>query len=225
MDIQAFVREIEKKYGKGSFIGAAVFRVEIDAIPTGALGLDLASGIGGIPVGRVTEIYGPESSGKTSLVWAIIGETNRQGKLAAIIDAEHAIDMEWAKKFGVNPDLLWINQPDDAEQWLNILDDCVRSGLFAVVALDSVAMLASKKELEGEIGDSTVGVVARLMGQSMRSIITAAAKTETALIFVNQICEKFGTHISPEKTSTVKLYMKVLTDPDASVSRIPLRRT
>jgi recombination protein RecA len=190
-----------KKHGQGVVINGASYKSEVRGIPTGALTFDLATGIGGFPEGRISEVYGPESSGKTSLVLAVMGEINRRGGLVGFIDVEHAVDLNWAKAYGVDPQLVELSQPDSAEQALNVLDDMVRSGLFKVVCLDSIAALASRKELEGEIGDSTVGVVARLMGQLQRSTVPAAKKTATTVILINQIREKIGVMFgSPETT-------------------------
>src|SRR5258708_1818240 len=148
--LEKTLADIEKQYGQGTIINAANHRTDIDVIPTGAIGVDLASGIGGNPPGRGGGIYGPGGSGQNHLVWAIFGEVNRRGGLTALIDAEHAADLSWAKKFGVDENLLYICQPDDAEQGLNVMEKLVRSGAFAAVALDSVAALAPRKEIEGD---------------------------------------------------------------------------
>jgi recombination protein RecA len=186
--------QIEKQFGKGSVmrLGDASARLSVEAIPTGCLGVDLALGIGGIPRGRITEIFGNESSGKTLLTLNIIGEAQRRGGIAAFIDAEHALDPDWARLVGVNVDDLLVSQPDTGEQALDIADMLVRSGAVDVFAVDSVAALVPRAELEGEMGDSQVGLQARLMSKALRKLSGSISKSRTAAVFINQIREKVG---------------------------------
>lgn len=193
---------IEKQYGKGSImkLGDAP-RVNVDVIPTGSLTLDLALGVGGIPKGRVIEIYGPESSGKTTVALHVVAEAQKRGGDAAFIDAEHALDPEYAKNLGVDIDNLIVSQPDTGEQALEIAEALVRSNALDVVVIDSVAALVPKSEIEGEMGDSHVGLLARLMSQALRKLTGVTAKTGTAVIFINQLREKVGVmYGNPETT-------------------------
>src|ERR687884_934571 len=214
--------QIERAFGKGSImrLGEASVRMGVEVIPTGAIALDLALGVGGIPRGRVTEIFGPESSGKTTLVQHIIAEAQRGGGVAALIDAEHALDPEYAQKCGVQVEDLLVSQPDTGEQALEICEALVRSGALDVVAVDSVAALVPRAELEGDMGDSHVGLQARLMSQALRKLVGAVARSKTSLIFTNQLREKIGVMFgNPETTPggrALKFYSSV---------RLDIRRT
>ena len=195
---------IEKAYGKGSImrLGDADAKIRVPVIPTGAISLDLALGIGGYPRGRIVEIYGPESSGKTTLTLHAIAESQRQGGIAAFIDAEHALDPSYARKLGVNVDELLVSQPDHGEQALEIADTLVRSGAVDIIVIDSVAALVPRAEIEGEMGDSHVGLQARLMSQALRKLTGTVQKSNTTLFFINQIRMKIGVMFgSPETTS------------------------
>ncbi len=211
------LKQIEKQFGKGSVmkLGDAP-PVVIDAIPTGSLALDHALGIGGVPRGRVIEIYGPESSGKTTLATQIIGEAQKLGGTCAFIDAEHAFDASYAEKLGVDTDNLFVSQPDTGEQALEIVDMLIRSGALDVVVVDSVAALVPRSEIEGEMGDSHVGLQARLMSQALRKLTGTINRTKTSLVFINQIREKIGVSWgSPETTSggrALKFYASVRMD-------------
>ena len=209
--------QIEKQYGKGSImkLGDNV-KMNLDIIPTGALDLDIALGIGGIPRGRIIEIFGPESSGKTTLALHVIAEAQKVGGFAAFIDAEHALDPAYSKKLGVDTDNLIISQPDTGEQALEIAEALVRSGAIDVVVIDSVAALVPKAELEGEMGDSHMGLQARLMSQALRKLAGAINKSNTTGIFINQLREKIGVMFgNPETTSggrALKFYSSVRLD-------------
>ncbi|MDR1861562.1 MAG: recombinase RecA [Candidatus Ancillula sp.] len=209
--------QIERSYGKGSImkLGDEVKR-DVEVIPTGSTALDLALGIGGLPKGRVIEIYGPESSGKTTLTLHVIAETQKRGGIAAFIDAEHALDPEYAKKLGVDTDSLIVSQPDTGEQALEIADMLVRSGSIDLVVIDSVAALVPRAEIEGEMGDSHVGLQARLMSQALRKITGALNATGTTAIFINQLREKIGVMFGSPETTTggkaLKFYASVRMD-------------
>jgi recombination protein RecA len=198
------ISQIEKSCGKGSIMrmGAEAARVRVEAIPTGAINLDAAIGIGGIPRGRVTEIYGPESSGKTTLCLHVVANSQRAGGVAAFIDAEHALDVEYAKKLGVDVENLLVSQPDTGEQALEICEILVRSGAVDVVVIDSVAALVPKAEIEGEMGDSHVGLQARLMSQALRKLTGSIARSRTAVVFINQLREKIGVMFGNPETTT-----------------------
>jgi recombination protein RecA len=197
------IAQIEKSCGKGSIMRlGAEQRVRIDCIPTGAINLDAAIGIGGIPRGRITEIYGPESSGKTTLCLHIVANAQRAGGVAAFIDAEHALDTEYARKLGVDVENLLISQPDTGEQALEIADILVRSGAVDVVVVDSVAALVPKAEIEGEMGDSHMGLQARLMSQALRKLTGAISRSRTSVIFINQLREKIGVMFGNPETTT-----------------------
>jgi recombination protein RecA len=197
------IAQIEKSMGKGSIMRlGAEQRVRIDSIPTGAINLDAAIGIGGIPRGRITEIYGPESSGKTTLCLHIVANAQRAGGVAAFVDAEHALDTEYARKLGVDVENLLISQPDTGEQALEIADILVRSGAVDVVVVDSVAALVPKAEIEGEMGDSHMGLQARLMSQALRKLTGAIARSKTSVIFINQLREKIGVMFGNPETTT-----------------------
>jgi len=212
------IAQIEKNCGKGSIMkmGPDAQKVRVDAIPTGAINLDAAIGIGGIPRGRITEIYGPESSGKTTLSLHVVAHAQKLGGVAAYIDAEHALDTEYARKLGVDVENLLISQPDTGEQALEIADILVRSGAVDVVVIDSVAALVPKAEIEGEMGDSHVGLQARLMSQALRKLTGAIARSKTSVIFINQLREKIGVMFGNPETTTggkaLKFYASVRLD-------------
>jgi recombination protein RecA len=211
------VSQIEKHFGKGSVMrmGEAA-HMEIEAIPTGALALDIALGVGGLPRGRIVEIYGPESSGKSTLAMHVVAEAQRNGGIAAYIDAEHAMDPVYARAIGVNVDELLISQPDTGEQALEITDMLIRSGALDVVVIDSVAALTPRAEIEGEMGDTHVGLQARLMSQALRKLAGTLNKTDTICVFINQLREKIGVlYGSPETTPggrALKFYSSVRLD-------------
>ncbi len=198
------VSQIEKAFGKGAIMkmGADGFRVKIDAIPTGAINLDAAIGVGGIPRGRVTEIYGPESSGKTTLCLHVVANAQRQGGTAAFIDAEHALDTDYAARLGVDIDKLLVSQPDTGEQAMEICEILVRSGAVDVIVIDSVAALVPKAEIEGEMGESHMGLQARLMSQALRKLTGAIARSNCSVIFINQLREKIGVMFGNPETTT-----------------------
>jgi recombination protein RecA len=197
------IAQIEKNCGKGSIMRlGSENRVRVDAIPTGAINLDAAIGVGGIPRGRITEIYGPESSGKTTLTLHVVANAQRQGGVAAFIDAEHALDVEYARKLGVDVDALLISQPDTGEQALEICEILVRSGAVDVVVIDSVAALVPKAEIEGDMGESHMGLQARLMSQALRKLTGAIARSRTSVIFINQLREKIGVMFGNPETTT-----------------------
>ncbi len=201
--IEDAISSIEKTYGKGSImkLGDGVIN-DIEAIPTGALSLDYALGIGGFPRGRVIEVYGPESSGKTTLCLHVIAEAQKMGGLAAFIDAEHALDVHYAKKLGVDTANLLISQPDFGEQALEIADTLVRSNALDVIVIDSVAALVPRSEIEGEMGDATMAVQARLMSQALRKLTAAISKSKTSVVFINQLRSKIGVMFGNPETTT-----------------------
>ncbi len=215
--VEAAVSQIEKQFGKGSImtLGQNV-RIDVPAIPTGAIALDVALGVGGVPRGRVLEIFGPESSGKTTLTLSIIAQAQKRKGTAAFIDAEHAFDSTYAKKLGVNLDDLLISQPDTGEQALEITEMLIRSNAIDIIVVDSVAALVPKAEIEGEMGASHVGLQARLMSQALRKLTSAIAKSKTTLIFINQLREKIGVFYgNPETTPggrALKFYSSVRLD-------------
>jgi recombination protein RecA len=198
------IAQIEKNHGKGSIMrmGAESGRVRVEAISTGAINLDAAIGVGGVPRGRITEIYGPESSGKTTLCLHVVANAQRNGGVAAFIDAEHALDIDYAKKLGVDVDALLVSQPDTGEQALEICEILVRSGAVDVVVVDSVAALVPRAEIEGDMGDSHVGLQARLMSQALRKLTGAIARSRTSVIFINQLREKIGVMFGNPETTT-----------------------
>ena len=212
------IAQIEKNCGKGSImkLGTGAARVRIDSISTSAINLDAAIGIGGIPRGRITEIYGPESSGKTTLCLHVVANAQKAGGVAAYIDAEHALDTEYAKKLGVDIDNLLISQPDTGEQALEICEILVRSGAVDIVVIDSVAALVPKAEIEGDMGDSHVGLQARLMSQALRKLTGAIARSKTSVVFINQLREKIGVMFGNPETTTggkaLKFYASVRLD-------------
>lgn len=215
------VTQIREKYGEGSImkLGEAK-RVAVDAVSTGCLSLDIALGIGGVPRGRVIEIFGPEASGKTTLAQHIVAEVQRSGGIAAFVDAEHALDPEYAKKIGVNIKDLFISQPDTGEQALEIVETLVRSNAIDVVVIDSVAALTPKNEIEGEMGDSHMGLQARLMSQALRKLTAIVSKTNTIVIFINQIRQKIGVFFGNPETTTGGVALKFY-----SSVRIEVRRS
>ncbi len=215
--LEVALTQIEKEFGKGSImrLGQAT-RLNVPAIPTGAITLDIALGIGGVPRGRVVEIFGPESSGKTTLALSIVAQAQKAGGIAAFIDAEHALDPSYARKLGVNLDDLLISQPDTGEQALEIAEHLVRSNAVDVIIIDSVAALVPRAEIEGDMGDQFVGLQARLMSQAMRKLTAAISKSKTCAIFINQIREKIGVMFgNPETTPggrALKFYASVRID-------------
>ncbi|HEV7368036.1 recombinase RecA [Arenibaculum sp.] len=216
--LEAALSQIERSFGKGSImkLGARESLVETDVISTGSLGLDIALGIGGIPRGRIIEIYGPESSGKTTLALHAIAEAQKHGGTCAFVDAEHALDPSYARKLGVNVDELLISQPDAGEQALEIADTLVRSGAIDILVIDSVAALVPRAELEGEMGDSHVGLHARLMSQALRKLTGSISKSRCTVIFINQIRLKIGVMFGNPETTTggnaLKFYASVRLD-------------
>ena len=198
------ISQIERQFGKGSImrLGGGEKVVDVPVIPAGALGLDIALGIGGVPRGRIVEIYGPESGGKTTLALHIVAEAQKQGGLAAFIDAEHALDVTYARKIGVNTDDLLISQPDTGEQALEIAETLVRSGALDILVVDSVAALVPKAELEGEMGDAQMGLQARLMSQALRKLTGSISKSRTTVIFINQLRMKIGIFFGNPETTT-----------------------
>ena len=202
--IELAVGQIERQFGKGTImrLGTGTVLPEVPVIPTGSLALDIALGIGGIPRGRVVEIFGPESSGKTTLALHIVAEAQKKGGIAGFIDAEHALDISYAQKLGVKTDDLLISQPDTGEQALEIADMLVRSGAIDVVVIDSVAALVPKAELEGEMGDAHMGLQARLMSQALRKLTSTISKSNTCVIFINQIRMKIGVFMGNPETTT-----------------------
>ena len=215
--LEAAMGQIEKQFGKGSVMKLGEFKaMEVEAIPTGALGLDIALGIGGVPRGRIIEVFGPESSGKTTLALHVIAEAQKMGGEAAFIDAEHALDPVYAKKLGVDIDNLIVSQPDTGEQALEITEALVRSGALDVIVVDSVAALVPKAEIDGDMGDSHMGLQARLMSQALRKLAGAINKSKTVLIFINQLREKIGVMFGNPETTTggraLKFYASVRMD-------------
>jgi len=216
--LDAALSQIERAFGKGSImrLGKNQKAVEIDTVPTGSLGLDIALGVGGLPRGRVVEIYGPESSGKTTLTLHVIAEAQKKGGVCAFIDAEHALDTIYARKLGINLEDLLISQPDTGEQALEITDTLVRSGAVDVLVIDSVAALTPRAEIEGEMGDSQPGLQARLMSQALRKLTASISRSQTTVIFINQIRMKIGVmYGSPETTTggnALKFYASVRLD-------------
>jgi recombination protein RecA len=215
--LEATLGKLEKNYGKGAIMRLGATSVEkVPSISTGSIGLDFALGVDGLPKGRVTEIYGPESSGKTTLALHVIAEAQKEGGIAAFIDAEHAFDRYYAAKLGVNIEDLLISQPDNGEQALEITDNLIRSGAIDVIVIDSVAALTPKSEIEGEMGDSKMGLQARLMSQALRKLTANISKTNTVCIFINQLREKIGVMFGNPETTTggnaLKFYASVRLD-------------
>lgn len=215
--LQAAMAKIEKDFGKGAIMKLGDEQiVNVEVISTGSIGLNAALGVGGLPRGRVIEIYGPESSGKTTLAIHAIAEAQKAGGTAAFIDAEHAFDRFYAEKLGVDVDNLWISQPDNGEQALEIADQLIRSSAIDILVVDSVAALTPKKEIEGDMGDSSVGLQARLMSQALRKLTSTISKTNTTCIFINQLREKIGVMFGSPETTTggnaLKFYASVRLD-------------
>lgn len=215
--LRATMDKIEKSYGKGSIMKLGDEKIEdIEVIPTGSIALNAALGVGGYPRGRVIEIYGPESSGKTTLAIHAIAEAQKAGGIAAFVDAEHAFDRFYAEKLGVDVENLWISQPDNGEQALEIAEQLIRSSAVDIVVIDSVAALTPKAELEGEMGDSKMGLQARLMSQALRKLTAAISKTNTTCIFINQLRDKIGVMFGNPETTTggnaLKFYASVRLD-------------
>ncbi len=216
--LDAALAQIEKQYGKGSVmkLGDSGTDMSVEAIPTGSISLDIALGIGGIPKGRVIEVYGPESSGKTTLALHMIAETQKRGGIAGFIDAEHAMDPVYAANIGVDVDNLYISQPDNGEQAMEITETMVRSGAMDIIVVDSVAALVPKAEIDGDMGDSHVGLQARLMSQALRKLTGAISKTNCTVIFINQLREKIGVMFGNPETTTggraLKFYASVRMD-------------
>src|SRR6202522_1085225 len=215
--LEAALLQIERQFGKGSIMRLGEdTRAPVEVIPTGSIALDVALGIGGLPRRRIVEIYGPESSGKTTLGLHALANAQKRGGIAAFIDAEHALDPEYAQRLGVDTEALLVSQPDTGEQALEIMDMLIRSGAIDIVVVDSVAALVPKAEIEGEMGDSHVGLQARLMSQALRKITGAVSNTKTTAVFINQLREKVGVMFgSPETTSggkALKFYASVRLD-------------
>lgn len=219
--LQAAMAKIEKDFGKGSIMRMGDEHVEpVDVIPTGSIGLNAALGVGGYPRGRIIEIYGPESSGKTTLAIHAIAEAQKMGGVAAFIDAEHAFDRFYAQKLGVDVDNLWISQPDTGEQALEIADQLIRSSAIDILVVDSVAALTPKKEIEGDMGDSSVGLQARLMSQALRKLTGTISKTNTCCIFINQLREKIGVMYGNPETTPGGRALKYFSSVRIDVRRI-----
>lgn len=216
--LEAAVSKIEKDFGKGSImkLGDASSHMNVETVPTGSLSLDVALGMGGIPKGRIIEIYGPESSGKTTVALHMVAEIQKRGGIAGFIDAEHALDPAYAKNIGVNIDELYISQPDNGEQALEIADTMVRSGAIDIIIIDSVAALVPKSEIDGEMGDSHMGQQARLMSQALRKMTAQANKSDCIIIFINQLREKIGVMFGNPETTTggraLKFYASIRLD-------------
>ena len=215
--LQAAMSKIEKDFGKGAIMRMGDKQIEdVEVIPTGSIALNVALGIGGYPRGRIIEIYGPESSGKTTLALHAIAEVQKKGGIAAFIDAEHAFDSSYAAKLGVDVDNLWVSQPDNGEQALQIVDELTRSSAVDILVIDSVAALTPKKEFEGDMGENVVGLQARLMSQALRKLTSTVSKTNTCCIFLNQLREKIGISFGNPETTTggnaLKFYSSVRLD-------------
>ena len=216
--LEAALGHIEKQYGKGSVmkLGESGAHMQVEAVPTGSLGLDIALGVGGVPKGRIVEIYGPESSGKTTVALHMVAEVQKRGGIAGFIDAEHALDPVYAKNIGVDIDNLYISQPDNGEQALEITETMVRSGAVDIVIVDSVAALVPKAEIEGDMGDSHVGLHARLMSQALRKLTAVISRSNCVVIFINQLREKVGVMFGNPETTTggraLKFYASVRLD-------------
>ena len=220
--IRLAMEQIEKQYGKGSImkLGDRDERFKVDVIPTGSIALDLALGVGGLPRGRIVEIYGPEASGKTTIALSVVAEAQKKGGQCAFIDAEHALDPEWAEKIGVNLDDLLMSQPDTGEQALEITETLIRSGAIDVIVVDSVAALVPRAELEGEMGDAVMGMQARLMSQALRKLTGAISKSKTVLIFTNQLRQKIGVMFGNPETTPGGLALKFYSSVRLDIRRI-----
>ncbi len=220
--LEAALSQIEKSFGKEAImkLGERSARMKVETLPTGALSLDLALGVGGLPRGRVIEIYGPEASGKTTLTLHILAEAQKKGGAAAFIDAEHALDPVYAKRLGVDTENLLISQPDSGEQALEITEKLVRSGALDIIVIDSVAALVPKAEIEGEMGDSHVGLQARLMSQALRKLTSIVSSTKTTVIFINQIRHKIGVMFGSPETTTGGLALKFYSSVRMDIRKI-----
>jgi recombination protein RecA len=216
------MKQIEKQFGKGSImrLGDGAYKIDIETIPTGSLSLDIALGIGGIPRGRVIEIFGPESSGKTTLALHMVAEAQKMGGTAAFIDAEHALDLGYARNLGVNADDLLLSQPDTGEQALEIAEMLIRSGAVDIIVIDSVAALVPRAEIEGEMGDSHMGLQARLMSQALRKLAATISKSKTSMIFINQIRMKIGVMFGNPETTTGGNALKFYASARLDIRRI-----
>jgi recombination protein RecA len=219
--LESAITELKKKFGDGTImrLGEST-HLNVEVIPTGSLALDIALGVGGIPRGRVTEIYGPESSGKTTICQHIVAETQKMGGMAAYIDMEHALDPSYAAKCGVNTDALYVSQPDTGEQALAIAETLIRSGAVDVVIVDSVAALVPRAEIEGDMGDATMGMMARLMSQALRKLSAAIRQTNTAMIFTNQLRQKIGVMFGNPETTTGGMALKFYASVRLDVRRV-----
>jgi recombination protein RecA len=219
--LESALASIERRFGKGSIMPLrSAERVKVEAIPTGSIALDIATGVGGIPKGKIIEIFGPESSGKTTLALHVIAEAQKKGGIAVFIDAEHALDPKYAQKIGVDLDNLYISQPDYGEQALEIAESLLRSGAVDVIVIDSVAALVPKDELEGEIGEAHVGKQARLMAQALRKLKSLAHNANAAVIFINQLREKIGVMFGNPETTPGGRALKFFADMRLDVRRI-----
>lgn len=219
--VESAIDQIKEKFGDGSIMKFGEARtMKVDSVPTGCLSLDIALGVGGVPRGRIVEIFGPEASGKTTLAQHIVAEVQKMGGVAAFVDAEHALDPDYAKKIGVNVDDLFISQPDTGEQALEIVETLIRSNAVDVVVVDSVAALVPKKEIEGDMGDSHMGLQARLMSQALRKLTAAISKSNTVLVFINQTRQKIGVFFGNPETTTGGMALKFY-----SSVRIEVRRS
>jgi recombination protein RecA len=220
--IKMAMAQIEKQYGKGSImrLGEDMSQRKIDVIPTGSIALDLALGVGGLPRGRIVEIYGPEASGKTTITLSVVAEAQKRGGQCAFVDAEHALDPAWAEMIGVNLDDLLLSQPDTGEQALEITETLIRSGALDVIVVDSVAALVPRAELEGEMGDAVMGMQARLMSQALRKLTGAISKSKTILIFTNQIRQKIGVMFGNPETTPGGLALKFYSSVRLDIRRI-----
>lgn len=219
--LEMAISQIEKQFGQGSIMKMGEIKnLDVTVVPTGSLSLDLALGVGGVPCGRIIEIFGPEASGKTSLALSIVAEAQKKGGLAAFVDAEHAFDPEYAGKIGVNVDDLLISQPDTGEQALEITETLIRSNALDVIVIDSVAALVPRAEIEGEMGDSMMGLQARLMSQALRKITGAVSKSKTAVIFINQLRMKIGVMFGNPETTTGGMALKFYSSIRLDIRRI-----
>ena len=220
--LEMAITQIEKNFGKGSImrLGDVNLSTEVQVIPTGSITLDIASGIGGLPRGRVVEIYGPESSGKTTLALSAVGQAQRAGGTAAFVDAEHALDVAYAAKLGVQTDDLLVSQPDTGEQALEVTESLIRSGAVDIVVIDSVAALVPRAEIEGDMGDSLPGLQARLMSQALRKLTAAISKSQTTVVFINQIRYKIGVMFGSPETTTGGNALKFYSSMRLDIRRI-----
>ena len=224
--LDAALANIEKQFGKGSVmkLGESNYNLNVETVPTGSLSLDIALGLGGVPKGRIVEIYGPESSGKTTVALHMVAEVQKRGGIAGFIDAEHALDPVYAKNIGVDIDNLYISQPDSGEQALEITETMVRSGAVDIIIVDSVAALVPKAEIDGDMGDSHVGLQARLMSQALRKLTPVVSKSNCIVIFINQLREKVGVMFGNPETTTGGRALKFYSSVRMDVRRIEIGR-